>query len=98
MDKVSKLTICTNLRSLLVMNLFLIYNMLPTNVHDVNTVSTVEDTAILDASLDIVTSRKVRDKIKMGHTVGWFNIYFCVFVLCVLFNVLSIHAFPFFCS
>lgn len=32
--------------------------------------ATVEDTAILDASLDIVTSRKVRDKMKLGHTVG----------------------------
>ena len=32
-------------------------------------ITVVEDTAILDASLDIVTSRKVRDKIKLGQTV-----------------------------
>jgi nicotinic acid mononucleotide adenylyltransferase len=29
----------------------------------------VEDSAILDASLDQVTSRKVRDKIKLGESV-----------------------------
>lgn len=32
-------------------------------------INVVDDTAILDASLDIVTSRKVRDKIKTGETV-----------------------------
>jgi nicotinic acid mononucleotide adenylyltransferase len=32
-------------------------------------ITVVEDTAILDASLDIVTSRKVRDKIKSGENV-----------------------------
>jgi hypothetical protein len=30
---------------------------------------TVEDTAILDASMDIVTSRKVRNKLKAGQSV-----------------------------
>jgi hypothetical protein len=29
----------------------------------------VEDTAILDASMDVITSRKVRDKMKLGHSV-----------------------------
>lgn len=29
----------------------------------------MEDTAILDASLDIITSRKVRDKMKAGQSV-----------------------------
>ena len=41
---------------------------------------TVEDTAILDASLDIVTSRKVRDKMKLGHTVGALAVYVAVYV------------------
>lgn len=44
----------------------------------------VEDTAILDASLDIVTSRKVRDKMKLGHTVGEYccPVLLTVYILC----------------
>lgn len=42
---------------------------LPLFAHAPTRARAVEDTAILDASMDIITSRKVRDKMKLGHSV-----------------------------